>query len=313
MKHTPTTHFKFYSTAAIFDLDGTLTDTIPDVPAASSSYNSGTCTPAFTPDDSPSSSRRSSISSIASIASTKPRHSSFGTELQKSLSRLSNKQYNESFTARKVDSTPVRRRPGAKALLQSLPEGKFGVVSFGSLDYVHDCMSRAGLPHPKVTVTAEDSEGQDSAQIQAISLAAIRMDGASLCLPAQCAVFVNSPEGIREAIADGAGTIIAVCGTYNREQLEDARPHYVVDSLEAVQCDVLESGELEVHVWVPEVPENSQMERNMLPKLRTRDVWEGLLRSKTLSPLSPSPLRRRSIFVETLPAWLRDADVWDEE
>ncbi|KAF5365990.1 hypothetical protein D9758_006655 [Tetrapyrgos nigripes] len=318
MKQTSATHFKFHATAAIFGLDGTLTDSTPEVAAASSSHNSGVSTPALTPDDSPSTSRRSSISSvssISSIASAEIRCTSFGVALQKSLSQLSNNQHNECLTTRTVDSTPVCRRPGARALLESLPEGKFGVVSFGSLDYVHDCMSRAGLPHPKVTVTAKDSEGQE---IQAISLAAIRMDGASLCLPAQCAVFVNSPEGIQEAIADGAGTIVAVCDTYSHEELEEHRPHYVVDGLEAVKCTVLESGELEFDVWVTErvsekVSESrSPMKREALPKLQTRNP--SFRFPKPLSPSYTSPLPRLgSVFSESLPDWLRNADVWDEE
>ncbi|KAF5366022.1 hypothetical protein D9758_006719 [Tetrapyrgos nigripes] len=311
MSSTPATQLKFVATSAVFDLDGTLTDSTAEVAVTSSSYNSNVATPALTPNDSPASSRRSSISSISSVSS-RPRRPSFATELQKSLFELSLKDRAE---ARIAESTPVRRRPGARVLLESLPTEKYAVLSFGSLDYVHDCMFRAGLPCPKYTVTAEDS----IAEVGVFSLAAQRMDFAT---PGRCAVFVNSPEGIREAIAEGAGTVIGVCGTYSREQLEQEQLHYVVDNLEAVRCTVLQSGELEFHVWPPKrvpvpesVPEKKPpVKTKMLPKLRTRDMWEDMLRSRTLSPLSPSPLpRRQSAFIDSLPEWLRNADVWDEE
>ncbi|KAF5352179.1 hypothetical protein D9758_009226 [Tetrapyrgos nigripes] len=230
--------------------------------ACNNHTDTNTSTPSLTPDNSPSRSRRSSITSLFSAGSSTqfPRSSfseSLATKLQRSLHKLAHKRQEEcsplvedSHVEEEEADHTIRVLPGAETFLKKLGP-RYAIMCSGSTNEALECMSQAGitLDYKGVTVTAEDIDqssrnttatngltvGQaiDSvvAAVQSILAAAERMDRRLQ----DCIIVEDSPAGIRAARTTGA-KVIAVCGRYSREELEKYRPHYVVDSLEDVSC-----------------------------------------------------------------------------
>jgi len=61
--------------------------------------------------------------------------------------------------------------------------------------------------------------------------------------PKRSVIFEDSPSGIKAAVAAG-GTVIAVCTSHKREQIDKFGAHYVVDTLDQVKVTQSENGEL---------------------------------------------------------------------
>lgn len=59
----------------------------------------------------------------------------------------------------------------------------------------------------------------------------------------RCVVFEDSPSGIKAGVAAGA-IVIAVCtANHSRKQVEECGAHFVVENLEDVRCEEMETEE----------------------------------------------------------------------
>ncbi|KAF5337495.1 hypothetical protein D9758_013593 [Tetrapyrgos nigripes] len=241
--YSSATLFKFSASAVIFDLDGTLTNSTP------------VSTPPLSPDDTPPRSRRSSVSSVSFI---RRRRSSFAINLQRKLFELSldgpvricYEEFEEDLKNARANC-PIHLQPGAMALVESLVtecDRRYAVMTAGTAEYASNCITRAEIPIPQVIVTNED---QSPADTEPMVLAAQKI-GFPL---SECAVFVNTPSQVCAALASGAAKVVAVCSSHDRAELEKYHPHYVVDTLEAVQCSFsAESDGLRFAVLIPGNP-----------------------------------------------------------
>ena len=96
-----------------------------------------------------------------------------------------------------------------------------------------------GITPPKVTITADDP------RLRAGKPAPDPFLLAAECLGYQasrCVVFEDSPSGIKAGVASGA-IVVAVCTSHSREQIEDCGAHFIVENLEDVRCEVMETDE----------------------------------------------------------------------
>ncbi|KAF5357371.1 hypothetical protein D9758_005862 [Tetrapyrgos nigripes] len=240
--YSSSTRFKFSAQAVIFDWDDTLTN--------SASFP----TPSLTPDDSPSTSSPSSNSSNSSV----PPHRSYfdidreGKFLKHAPHSGQAKSYYEAEAFKAEATRTVHFPPGAMALAESLCKGdekRFAIVSPESNPAVDD-MEHAGIPRSEII--GDNTPTLTSAAEVARIIHAVKQTSFPL---SECVVVTNSPTRIRAAVASGASRVIAVCSSYDRADLRKHRPHYVVDSLEAVQCSSSDDSEgLEFYVWVPGNP-----------------------------------------------------------
>ena len=103
----------------------------------------------------------------------------------------------------------------------------------------YGCMIRVGTILPPVSITADDK------RLKAGKPAPDPFFLAADCLgygPKKCVVFEDSPSGIRSGVASGA-TVIAVCTSHDRSQIENCGAHYVFffgpDRFAAFMMDVL--------------------------------------------------------------------------
>lgn len=101
-------------------------------------------------------------------------------------------------------------------------------------------MTRVGIVPPEVTITADDKRLKAGKPAPDPFLLAARELGYSA---SNCVVFEDSPSGIRAGLASGA-TVIAVCTSHNREQIEHIGAHFVVENMESVSCELCEDGRL---------------------------------------------------------------------
>jgi len=114
------------------------------------------------------------------------------------------------------DQQGVRVMPGAAALLHSIPEGRWGVVTSGTRLLASARLSFCGLPVPKVLVTADDVEhGKPHPEPY--------LKGAEKLgfKPADCLVIEDAPAGIWSARAAGM-KVIGLASTYPAAKLSEA-------------------------------------------------------------------------------------------
>jgi sugar-phosphatase len=96
----------------------------------------------------------------------------------------------------------VRAVPGAKSLLGSLPEGSWGVVTSSTRHEAELRMRAAGLPCPRLLVTADDyATGKPAPDPYLVALDAFGVDAEAAL------AFEDSPTGIRSAVAAGIRVI----------------------------------------------------------------------------------------------------------
>ncbi|KAK7468986.1 hypothetical protein VKT23_003482 [Stygiomarasmius scandens] len=216
------------------------------------SSNSCSATPSLTPDGSSttaSSSRRSSFTSSGS----RSRRSSFANKLSDSLIRLINSRKEKGWQllddpqdhleawqseAASVDRS-VRILPGVEKMIDSLPLGRYAVATSGAKTYAYGCMTRVGITPPPVTITADDKRlkaGKPAPDPFLLAAECLGYDASD------CVVFEDSPSGIRAGLASGA-TVIAVCTSHKRSQIENCGAHFIVENMECVKCE-FEGGKL---------------------------------------------------------------------
>jgi beta-phosphoglucomutase-like phosphatase (HAD superfamily) len=157
----------------------------------------------------------------------------------------------------------VRILPGVKKMMASIPEGRYAVATSGAKTYgtcpgvcpkifgslfcrlsAYGCMTRVGIVPPKVTITADDKRLKAGKPAPDPFLLAARELGFSA---SNCVVFEDSPSGIRAGLASGA-TVIAVCTSHERKQIEHIGAHFVVENMENITCETCEDGQLKFTV-----------------------------------------------------------------
>ena len=119
--------------------------------------------------------------------------------------------------------------PGALSLLQSIPPGRWGIVTSGGRLLASTRIRVLRLPEPAVLVTADDvSRGKPDPE-------PYRKGAEQLgCKPADCVVIEDALAGIRSAHAAGA-KVISLPTTYSLEELKEA--DYVVAGLERIRVN----------------------------------------------------------------------------
>ncbi len=106
--------------------------------------------------------------------------------------------------------------PGALALLKSIPQGRWCVVTSGTRYLATTRMRKFGIPVPDILVTADDvKNGKPDPEPY--------RRGAELlhAKPAECVVFEDAPAGIRSAQAAGM-KVISLPTTYSASELHEA-------------------------------------------------------------------------------------------
>ncbi|KAI0042333.1 HAD-like protein [Auriscalpium vulgare] len=130
----------------------------------------------------------------------------------------------------------VRILPGVRKMIDSLPEGRYAVATSGAKTYAYGCMTRVGITPPAVTITADDKRlkaGKPAPDPFLLAADCLGFDAK------KCVVFEDSPSGIRAGVASGA-TVIAVCTSHERAQIENCGAHFLVENMEDVVCETVE-------------------------------------------------------------------------
>lgn len=124
---------------------------------------------------------------------------------------------------REAHDPAVKVMPGAADLLDSIPSGRWGIVTSGGRLLASTRIRMLHLPEPPVLITADDvKQGKPDPEPY--------LKGAELLgvNPGECIVVEDAPAGIRAAHAAGM-RVIAMPSTYPMEGLGEA--DYVVSGL----------------------------------------------------------------------------------
>jgi sugar-phosphatase len=124
----------------------------------------------------------------------------------------------------------LRPLPGAQELVDSVPAGRFAIVTSGSRPLAVARLDAADIPVPKVLVTAEQVEAgkpDPAGYLRAAALLGVD--------PAHSLVLEDAPAGVEAGLAAGM-TVIAVLTTNDEVALRNA--HSRVPDLRALLPDV---------------------------------------------------------------------------
>jgi sugar-phosphatase len=111
------------------------------------------------------------------------------------------------------DSEGAAAIPGAAALLRSLPDDRWAVVTSATTPLARERMRVVGLPLPRVIVSADDVERGKPAPDGFLAAA-----GRLGVEPQRCIAFEDTPAGLEAAAAAGA-QVVGVTTTYAAEDL----------------------------------------------------------------------------------------------
>jgi len=126
-----------------------------------------------------------------------------------------------------ADHDGVAVMPGAVDLVRSIPEGFWGVVTSGSRQLATARLQLAGIPLPKVMITADDViNGKPHPEPYLKGAEQLGVN------PNECLVIEDAPAGIRAAHAGGM-KVIGLTSTYPASALSEA--DFVVPKLAEVQ------------------------------------------------------------------------------
>jgi sugar-phosphatase len=124
---------------------------------------------------------------------------------------------------------------GAIAFLSALPADRWGIVTSAPVALAHRRLAAAGIPLPKVIVTAEDvTKGKPAPDGYRLGAARLGFD------PADCLVFEDVPAGI--LAGEGAGAHVAVITATHHHPIETGHPK--LESYEGVAPAVDGDGRL---------------------------------------------------------------------
>jgi sugar-phosphatase len=138
------------------------------------------------------------------------------------------------------DHDGVAVMPGAAELVRAIPDGRWCVVTSGTRRLASARLRLAGIPAPKVLITADDVvNGKPHPEPY---LKGAELLGAN---PAECVVIEDAPAGIQSAHAGGM-KVIALTSTYPASALSGADA--VVQKLKQIKIAVDGSGMLAINV-----------------------------------------------------------------
>jgi sugar-phosphatase len=143
--------------------------------------------------------------------------------------------------AREVhDRDGVAAMPGAAELLNSLPDGRWGVVTSGTRHLASGRLRLMGLPVPNVLVTADDvANGKPHPEpyLKGAELLDVR--------PGECLVIEDAPAGIQSARAGGM-KVVGITSTYSADAL--GRADAVIGKLAAIHVTLNGTGKFAVSI-----------------------------------------------------------------
>lgn len=97
--------------------------------------------------------------------------------------------------------------------------------------YASSALKTAGIVPPSHFLTAEDCTfGKPHPEPYIKGAAMLDKD------PKQCLVVEDAPSGINSGLDAGA-TVLAVCTSHTRAELEQLKPHYLVENLDSVRFE----------------------------------------------------------------------------
>ena len=138
------------------------------------------------------------------------------------------------------DQTGVTVMPGALELVQSIPEGRWGVVTSGSRLRAQNRLRHCGLPVPDVLVTSDDvTNGKPHPEpyLKGAEQLGFR--------PAEGLVIEDAPAGIQSARAGGM-KVLGIASTYAADILGHADA--VIRKLGQIQVTSSGAGKLDIKV-----------------------------------------------------------------
>jgi sugar-phosphatase len=125
-----------------------------------------------------------------------------------------------------VDVADLRVLPGVKALLASLPQERWAIVTSAQRRLLLARLTAAGLPVPERVITGEMVErGKPDPEPYRRGAELLRF------LPEECVVVEDAPSGVGAGKAAGC-RVLAVLGTHSAADLREA--DWVVGSLEGL-------------------------------------------------------------------------------
>lgn len=149
---------------------------------------------------------------------------------------LDAEEENQVIEQMEIDDTEgIEALPGALALLASLPQDRWTVVTSATAPLARVRLAAGGIPVPKHIVAAEDvTEGKPN---PAPYLAGARLLGLA---PEDCVVFEDAGSGTKAGRAAGC-TVIATPFSHTIEQLSAA--HYLIPDLTHVTAESVDAGQ----------------------------------------------------------------------
>jgi sugar-phosphatase len=199
--------------AALFDMDGVLVDSTPAVARV---WTSWALEHGLVPDEVVR--QAHGRPSLATIIELLP-HGDHDAE-------------NREVERREIeDIADVVGLPGAQALLQSIPEHRWAVVTSATRALAEVRLRAAGLPIPKHLVTASDLQ-------RGKPFPDPYLKGAEILgiAPAECVVAEDAASGVRSGKAAGA-RVLALLTTSTEEELLSAGADWIADDLSALLLD----------------------------------------------------------------------------
>ena len=136
------------------------------------------------------------------------------------------------------DTDGVTAIPGASALLAQLDGARWAVVTSGARPVAVARLRTAGLPIPRVLVTADQVQrGKPDPEGYLTGAGLLETD------PTQCAIVEDAPAGAAAARAAGA-QLITVASTHSLDALGDAA--LALDTLQDLRLTVADDGTLTI-------------------------------------------------------------------
>lgn len=123
---------------------------------------------------------------------------------------------------------------GAPELLETLPQARWAIVTSCPRILAETMIRHAGLPSPRLIVSADDvTRGKPAPDCYA--LAAQRLNAQ----PARCLVVEDSRQGVAAGVAAGMTVVAVACGRSFALERGDVR---VVPELRDLQLEITQSG-----------------------------------------------------------------------
>jgi len=203
----------------VFDLDGVLVDTMPSIRAAWTRW-------AIERNLAPS----EVLASIHMTGAELVRHFAPDLDPYEEVRRISAGQARS--------ETRLDRFDGSLELLERLPLEAWAIVTSARLEPAMRHLTMAGLPAPRVLITAEQTP-RGKPDPAGYLLAATRLGVPT----SDCVVIEDSPGGLRAARGAGMAAL-GVTNTHEEEDLREATA--VISSLRDLEVTVQESGTITV-------------------------------------------------------------------